>query len=276
MPISNLTAFKTALGAAEERSVFLKSAVTLVIGRCYSSWLSTGVPAAGVAPTTASVPTRATTGALGQVNPTGTRRIIDIVLAWGQGSGGLVTIADRLSHQGGLSGIVTGAVTTNLPTAALTRKTSGTGVIGGFEIYSAVGATASTITCSYTDDTATAGNASLAVTFGGTGFNAVSRFIPFGLADGDKGVRSVESVTLAGTTATAGNYGVTLMFPHVSLSVEALGNLRGPGNDWEASGLYGMGTWFPVIDTDACLQFLYHSTATSFGLSGGHILFAED
>ena len=118
-------------------------------------------------------------------------------------------LIDRLSHQGGLSGIVAGAQTTNLPTAALTRYTDGVGVCIGLESYSAMGGTATTITASYTNQSGVSGQTTKAVASNSTG--AAFQILP--LADGDTGVRSVESVTFAATTGTAGNIGVTLFKP---------------------------------------------------------------
>ena len=120
---------------------------------------------------------------------------------------------DRLSHQGGLSGIVATAQTTNLPTAALPRYTTGAQVWIGLEIYTAVGATATTVTANYTNQAGTAGRTTKAVAFGGSGTNSAGTIVILPLADGDTGVRSVESVTLAATTGTAGNFGVTLIMP---------------------------------------------------------------
>lgn len=122
-------------------------------------------------------------------------------------------LIDRLTHQGGLSGIVTGAQTTNLPTAALTRYTSGAGVCIGVNVYTNVGATATTLTASYTNQEGTAGKTTKAVQFGGTSRNAAATCVILPLADGDTGVRSVESVTIAASTATAGSFGVFLFKP---------------------------------------------------------------
>jgi hypothetical protein len=123
---------------------------------------------------------------------------------------GVYFIIDRLSHQGGLSAIVTTAQTTNLPTAALTRYTDGVGVMIGLTLYSAIGATATTVTASYTNQAGTAGKTTVAQSFGGSFTNNAHRMIFLPLEAGDTGVRSVESVTVSATTGGAGNFGVTL------------------------------------------------------------------
>jgi hypothetical protein len=126
------------------------------------------------------------------------------------GATGVYYFIDRLSHQGGLSGIVTTAQTTNLPTAALTRYTDGVGVMIGLTIYTVIGGTAATVTASYTNQAGVSGRTTAVQAIGGSGNSSAGRMIFLPLQAGDTGVRSVESVTLAATTGTAGNFGVTL------------------------------------------------------------------
>lgn len=278
MSIPSYSALKARIQGPEEKVRISKASPTTIAGRPYTTWLAGGIPAAGTAPTTAAVPTNATTGALGQKNPTGTRRVIDIVLAWAAGGGGLMTLADRLSHQGGLSGTTTGAQATNLPTAALTRYTTGVGVMLGADIHTAVGSTGTTITASYTDQDGTAGNATPLVVFGGTGFSAASRRILLPLADGDTGVRAVASVTLAASTLTAGAFGVTLFYPLISVPVDNFGRPSAYGIPQQESSdtpflKYGIA---PQIVSGACYEFLVHTQGTTFTLATGHIAFAED
>ena len=172
---------------------------------------------AGVTPSTAAVPTKMMAGAIGNID------------SW-QNSGGsyqnwllggdfetqvrpsLCVLVDRLSHQGGLSGIVTGAQTTNLPTAALTRYTDGAGVWAVIEIYTQVGGTITTITVDYTNQDGNPAT-SLARSFGSSNFREARRILPISLAQGDTGVRAVSSVNVLATTGTAGNFGITLVKP---------------------------------------------------------------
>jgi hypothetical protein len=128
-------------------------------------------------------------------------------------SGVAVMLVDMLNISGGLNATVTTAQTTNLPTAALTRYTSGEGVHAALMIHTAVGNTATTVTCSYTNQSGTPGQITPAVVFGGTGLTGAGTLIRLPLAGGDTGMRSVESVTLAGSTAVAGNFGVVMFKP---------------------------------------------------------------
>lgn len=135
---------------------------------------------------------------------------------------GTCILIDRLNHSGGLDGTLTTTQTTNLPTAALTRYTNGEGVMAALVIHTGLGATASTFVVSYTNQDGTPGKTSIANVIGGTTHNATGRLIPITLASGDRGVRSVESVTLAGTTGTVGNFGVVLFRPIAMFSIETL------------------------------------------------------
>jgi hypothetical protein len=132
-------------------------------------------------------------------------------------------LLDRLCHQGGLSGTVTTAQTTNLPTAALPRYTSGDGVQAAVEIYSQIGSTSTTLTISYTNQAGVSGQVSQPIVIGGSSNNSVGVMLPIPLADGDTGVQSVQSVTLAGSTLTAGNFGITL-FKRLALLPPHTGN----------------------------------------------------
>ena len=138
---------------------------------------------------------------------------------------GAYIFVDRLSHQGGLNATGTGAQTTNLPTAALPRYTNGVDVMLGLEIYTQIGSTATTLTVSYTNESGTSGRTAPATVFGGTGAREAGRFFILPLQAGDSGIRSVQSVTVAATTGTAGNFGIVLFKP---LFMVPINNADGP------------------------------------------------
>lgn len=168
----------------------------------------------------------------------------------GQGDArGLWILVDRLTHSGGLSGTVTTAQTANLPTAALPRYTDGVGVMAAVTIWSAIGATASTVSVSYTNSDGTPGRTSTATAIGGSSAQAASRLIVIPLQPGDLGVRSVESVTIAGTTGTAGDFGVVLFKPLGAIFNNAHENYAEP------NFITGWAGALPDID-DACLGLI--------------------
>lgn len=274
MPLADWTDFTTRfLDNTQGRVPATKSCGNnQVQGRFGSSW--TLAPLAGAAPTTAAVPTRATTGSHPFDRWTNSATLSTYCIGGhlasnvaSSGTGGLFILVDRLSHQGGLSGTTTGAQTTNLPTAALTRFTTGEGVWIMLEIYTAIGATATTVTASYTNQAGTAGKTTQATTFGGSGFQNPTRTVFLPLADDDTGVRAVASVTLAASTGTAGNFGVTLIKP---IAVFGITGNQEQFDPFIAGNMAGL----VAIPNDACLQVLgtMASNTSTAPFSGDFIL----
>lgn len=235
-----------------------KASLTTATGRASNFW--TTAPDAGATPTTAAATTRATAGSLGQQNATvGTLWLAQVAASLG--NSGFLMICDRLSHQGGLSAVVTTAQTTNLPTAALTRYTSGDGVFASLDIYTQIGTTATTVACSYTNEGGTSGRTSPLTAIGATGFREAGRSIILPLQVGDAGVRSVESVTVTATTGTAGAFGVTLWKPLYGMPVLNLGSQQ-----LLFDGIQSMAGLVPEIVDDACLYYMLVAGATSSGV----------
>ena len=176
---------------------------------------------------------------------------------------GTLVVVDMLNLSSQLSGTVTTEQTTNLPTAALTRHTSGVGVTCALYVFSQVGSTATTFTVKYTNQSGTQNQVSTATALGATGNREAGRVIVVPLAAGDTGVRSVESVTVTATTGTAGNFGVCLFKPVAILSASD----SSPATfDCVTSG--GVGGMFGEVHDDACLTlFGYHRSDTSVSAS---------
>jgi len=171
------------------------------------------------APTTAVVPSSALLGWTEIANGGAGRLVVNSIDIQGWAKG-LYILCDRLSHQGGLVGNVTTTQTTNLPTAALTRYTSGEGVMAMVTTWIQIGASASTYTISYTNQAGTSAQTSVPATIGGDANNrAVNRAFFTPLAAGDSGVRSVESFTLASSTGVAGSLSIALIKPLLYVNV---------------------------------------------------------
>lgn len=178
---------------------------------------------------------------------------------------GALLLYDRLLHDGGLLGNTTSAQTVG---GALTRNTGGEGNQIWVEIYTLIGTTATTITASYTNQAGVSGRTTKPVAIGGTGNREGERMLPLPLQDGDTGVQSVQTVTLAATTATAGNFGITILKPIGIAIIAASGT--GYWRDY-VSGLPGL----PKIDPGACLTaaiLMNSTTAPQILLAAG---FAE-
>lgn len=277
MTIADHATYKSRVKNPRERKHFSRGSITASAGKPFSTWRLAGETGTGQLPTTAVAPTNTTDGALKQQNTGGaTQRILALTYAAASLSStpnGLITIADRLGHHGGLDATSTAAQTTNLPTAPLPRYTTGLHVQAALEIYVAIGATPTTVQLSnYTSETGESGKVSPPTTFGGTGFNAFEHMIRMPL-DGDRGVRAVASVQQAASTGTAGNYGVTLFMPLISVP---LGLIRG-AIGCEAEALLGFGLHFPIIQENACLWFIHHQTNNGgVGIWTGTVSIAED
>lgn len=255
---------------------FTKNGQTLVAAQLYSGWLT--APFAGATPSTAAACTNTTAGSLFQPcdfgSFTDTLHIVEMVLKSPQLNAAIsVTLCDRLSHQGGLSGSTATLQNTNLPTAALTRYTNGEGVMAALEIYTQVGTGTTNPTVSYTNTTPTAGRTSKTMgTFGNTGNREAGRFFIIPLQDGDTGVTSVESVTLGGSTATAGNFGVTLFKPLAMFEPCGLQSLG--DNRWNmANNLYDAS--MVAIESGACPFLIIRSGTTLTGVLTGHVKAVE-
>lgn len=176
---------------------------------------------------------------------------------------------DLLNISGGLDATVTTAQTTNLPTAALTRYTSGEGVWIALVPHIQLGATATTVTVSYTNQSGTSGRTTTPITFGASGFREVRSLIILPLQAGDTGARSVESVTLAATTGTAGNFGVALFKPLCAMTLESTSGAM--PLDAVSSG--GITAGLAELDDDACLTFA--ATMPSSQSVNGALILAE-
>jgi hypothetical protein len=182
---------------------------------------------------------------------------------------GAAFLYDRLVHSGGLSGTNNTPQTTNLPTAALTRYTNGEGVMIGIEIFASIGSTATTLTASYTTTGPTAGRTTKPIVFGGSGNNSIGSLRMLPLQDGDKAVLSVESVTLAASTLTAGNFGVVLFKPLQFYAPLGLLNIQNAIPKFNS--LLGCGGNIPLIEDAPCLNYY----VTSQGIINGTARFIE-
>ena len=245
------------------------AATAPVAGRGASLWTYDGMPAGGAVPTSAAIPDRTTTGALPFTAPGGSREKWLIGAAIAPSVSGVFLLYDRLFHIGGLNATLTTAQTVqgSTPTPALTRNTGGLGNFAFWEIYTAIGTTATTLTMTYTDQDGNTGQTST-INIGGTGFRELTRAQRIPLAAGDSGLREIQQVQLAATTGTAGNFGITIAQPLAWIPVGAAGVMG-----WRdyTTGLPGI----PAIDPDACLSLLFIPSAATAPELLGSLAFVE-
>lgn len=199
------------VAGARPRESFQKATGTMEAAGVFHSLLyAAGRPGAGVAPTPGLAGAALTTyaGQMPFTNPTGGALSYLTRLFANAGIAGSLMVCDRLWHNSGIVVTTTTAQTVNSvawPARDRDGTTAGADVLVALEVSTATtnGAAVTNMSLSYTDDGGNAGavaNANLP-NFPATA--AVGTFVPFSLAAGDTGVRSIQSVTL-GTSLVAG------------------------------------------------------------------------
>lgn len=270
MSITDYAAYKEMQEYPDYKVGTSKLMISFAVGMLGSLW--TANPFGGAAPTTAAALTNSTTGAMNGFKNGNGGALRLVRMNFGYYLSATIMLIDRLSHQGGLSGIVTTAQTTNLPTAALTRYTSGEGVWVGIQIYTTVGTTATTVSISYTNSAGTAGRTSPLRVFGGTGNREAGTILPIALQEGDTGVQSVESVTVTATTGTAGAFGVVLFKPLMMIPVTQ----QGAQIERMDPLLNGGANLLEILD-NSCLDWaIFAGASGSSGAFQADVRFAED
>lgn len=192
---------------------FNQAGTTAVVGVSNDTWGVGPIPtagAAGAAPPGGTVPTRATTGALGQQNPSGGDTLHLARMDGVMTVAGSIMLFDKLFATTTAANPGTGSISVtgvqNRYTGAAGTDTHPGGVVISNRVTVALAATAHNLTYGYTDQDnnagassgATAGRASAAVNQ--VDFAAGVWAAP--LAGGDSGVRQLTSITFSASPAT--------------------------------------------------------------------------
>lgn len=243
--------------------IYKSSATSKGAGTFHSLWQVTGTPGAGGTPATGAgaVPTNSTAGALYYVNPTAPALSYVSRALINTGTVGSLIFYDRLVHTSGLNGTLTTAQSIN--TTALTRYTTGVGVTPWIEWYTATGSTQVNYSITYTNDTGATAQTAPTQAFVAT--PVAGQMAPI-LLNGKDGVRVVETLTLAGSTGTAGNFGITLM--KRLLTVPMATASTGVVMDAFAVGLQ-------QIPDNSCLAMMVWCSTTSTGPIHGELGIAQ-
>lgn len=198
---------------------------TLVAGRPYTNFYAAGIPGAAVAPTP-GLAGAALTSYSGQIPVPSASGNTHLARLSGVSSAqaGMLLLCDRLWHNSGFTITQTSAHTVNSLTWPARDKngaTNGAGVYLGVEISGATGTGTPTITVSYTNSDGTAGRTGTN-TVATVASSAAGTFYPIGLAAGDTGVRSVQTLTLSATW-TSGTMHLVAYRVLASLELSAAG-----------------------------------------------------
>jgi hypothetical protein len=227
------------------------------VGDFASQWLGTAIGSnpywpAGATPPSGSggVCDDTTTGAFVIPAESTARRLVGMSghVMISSGVPGWMMLVDRLVATSGLVTTVTTAQTVN--SVALSRYTSGDGVWMCLECYTGITYPASSTTVSYTNEQGVSGRTSvMGAAFPDYGPGSI---FPLRLQAGDRGVRSVQTVTLSASNASTNNFGVTLFKP-LSLCNWTADNNENPSKDqfwdWRLTGLV-------PVPAGACLGFI--------------------
>jgi hypothetical protein len=176
---------------------------TLVAGRLVTYWAAAGAPGGGGYNGTLNGVTLSSTGGLvtGQIphyNPvSGNAYLARFVVSASQA--GVVSLADRLWHNGGINPTLTtpqAIVSPAWPARDVNGSSDGDGVLLALEVSAATGSGTPTITVGYTNSDGVAGRTATTVTAVSASSTLWTMYL-VGLQAGDTGVRSVESITLS-------------------------------------------------------------------------------
>ena len=274
--IENIDNLVKALGNNSSRIVLDKASIASQTANSYCSlWRATGQPGQGAIPTVVATCNNTTVGAIGfnqQISPS---KSYGAYLEIATGNAAMtMELHDRLANMGGLNGTLTTAQSVNLDLNTLlatdnigTRKGDAnySDVQWWLEWYTATGVTAVTATIVVTYNDGTTGNLSvlsLAATRPASHMIPLNSLIPS--AQSGKFIRGIVSVTLSATTGTAGNFGVTVTRPRMTLS-SPFANFKFIA-DWAQLGLpeiYNSSAIFPIVLTS--------TTSTGTVRGGGKI-----
>ena len=200
-----ITTLDGVIAGCEPPQFFYKAlSGTLGAGRPYTPFYAAGIPGAAVAPTPGLSGVALTTSYSGQIpftNPVSGNSYLARFVGLSTAQSGQLILADRLWHNSGITITSTGSQAINsvtFPARDENGTTAGAGVLLGVEVSAATGAGTPTITVTYTNS-AGAGSKTGTNIIGTSATSPIGTFYPIGLAAGDTGVQSVQSLQLSAT-----------------------------------------------------------------------------
>jgi hypothetical protein len=271
-----ITSSDNAIAGARAPFDLLKVGGTMeAAGVLHSLFYSSGAPGAAVAPSP-GIGGAALTSYAGQIpfaNPSVGLETNLMRLSGSATQPGKLILVDRLWQNSGIGVTTTTAQTVNSvawpsrcpPASGRTPDALGRGIMLGIEVSAATtnAGAVTNATLSYTDSDATAGNTATMASFPATA--AAGTFVPFQLATGDIGVRSVQSLTL-GTSLVTGVVHLVAYRKIAELPMP-LANV-GYAIDIITSGN-------PLFYNDSVLCLLWHAAGTAAITFNGAITFTQ-
>lgn len=206
MSITSADSLTEALASAQKFNILKVPGLTTAAGQLACLWGVAGLPDAGAIPGAAATVTSGTAGAVAFTEPVAPKTAahlakLDVQL----GNPGSVIVFDRLQHMGGLDGTSVAAQNVNVAIPA-NREASYDNVEWFVQCYTQLGATPRTLTVTYTNHADAAGQVTTVAIPANMMPGRVLQIAPIA---GHK-IKSIQTVTLSGSTGTAGNFGVTV------------------------------------------------------------------
>lgn len=240
-------------------------------GTPHTAWYTSGVIGAGSAPTGGLNGTTFSGTVSGQVPipsaVSGATVYLERALLTHAGGIGLIRVVDRLW------GNVPVATTTGAqaitspawPARDNAASTTGVGVFLALECSSATGngAPITNTTVSYTNSDNTAGRTATLASFPATA--VAGTWVPFSLQAGDRGVRSVQSITL-GTSYVSGAVHLVAFRLVVDIPTPTAN---------VPTSLNFMDLGLPTVWDNSVLQLVYYPTSTTLGVVAGSFTYAQ-
>jgi len=181
---------------------------------------------------------------------------------------GMLLLCDRLWHNGGFTITSNTSQTVNsvaFPARDNNGSANGEGVLLGLEISSGAGAAAPTITVSYTNSDNTAGRTALN-SFATANSPAAGSFFPIGLQATDKGVRSVQSLTLSASWLSGT---MNLVAYRVLAAIELIGANIPNAIDAVTGG-------FPKLHNGTVPFLIFIPNTTTASYVNGRVVYSQD
>lgn len=273
MAIGTMDQLVAAMAASTSQTVtWHKTATTTEgAGTYFDHFLIGGMPGAGSTPAVAgsggTTYTLASQGGIPFTAPLG--GALTYALSWSVSStqAGSIMLYDRLW---GCSGLATGAGATTTVTGMsdITRYSGGVGASIWYVCLTAPSAQTAnmTITVTYTNSDGVSGRTATVVLSAGTPPPTANQAYPFALQAGDKGVRSIQSVTNTSGSFTGGTHGLVvgkvIMTAHC-----AIGN--------NGMLLDGLKLGLPQIPDQACLNLMSLCSTTNTGYWAGTLTLVQ-
>lgn len=243
----------------------------------HSLWYEAGVPGAGSAPSSGGLNGAALTSdptqVAGQVSFTkaatgNVKRLSGFGLTVDQA--GSAFLADRLWANSSIVSTTTTAqaiTAAALPSRDANGAALGEGVLAALEVSTATGNAGAITNCtiSYTNESGTAGRTGTLASFPATA--AKGTFVIFNLQAGDRGVRSVQSITL-GTSLVSGTVHIVL-FRYLTLGL----GFPSAGSQFWSFDQTGNTRLF-----DGCVPWLLWAPlgTTALNITAGGVIYAEN